>query len=373
MEVLSPFEDPGGQPFASRIPPQAAQVRSSPSHTSSPSASTFDTSHQEALDGFKQEISRLSRQVEILLGQLAGQNNLRDINDNLRSENDRLKTEVKDIERMMFEVLSANESSSSSQEEHAQEITRLVKELADKETLHERSERMLAVVTQNERELRESLRESQSAASKATAEVADLKQIVITRDEEITDLKTRLSDMGKAMAEPDSTTSNRELRVLIRDVTRENDTLKSRVRDMERSMEQMLLSTKHVAFDEMGRENKRLTEHVRDLEGMVTQLQSSVGVDRADGTERGKGSGSGSSQGALRENELLKSQLRDGKRVFAEFRSSSETKLVELQQKVEALVQENNRLKIDAHHGNRREDRSVPPPAYDDDFVIPPE
>jgi predicted RNase H-like nuclease (RuvC/YqgF family) len=73
-------------------------------------------------------------------------------------------------------------------------------------------------------------------------------------------------------------TNNRELRVVIRDVTKENDILKSEVRDMHRSMEQLLLSTKHAKYDEMELENRKLKKSVGELENMVIQLQTSVGV-----------------------------------------------------------------------------------------------
>jgi len=79
-----------------------------------------------------------------------------------------------------------------------------------------------------------------------------------------------------------------------------------------------------------------------------------------------------SSEALTKENEQLKSQLQDGKRSFADYRSTSETKIVELQQKIDALAQENNQLKLDIREEGSQEDSSVPPPAYDESFVASP-
>jgi hypothetical protein len=47
--------------------------------------------------------------------------------------------------------------------------------------------------------------------------------------------------------------------------------------------------------------------------------------------------------------------------------------MVELQQKIEELTQENNRLKVDIHDAGEgsREDGNVPPPAYVEALVSP--
>ncbi|PPQ79333.1 hypothetical protein CVT25_002563 [Psilocybe cyanescens] len=358
-EQLSPFEDPLSS--ATAYSPSSRQYTPSPA----PSPRPPDTVNTEVLEGFKRETARLSLQVESLLSQLTAQNRLRDSNEALRNENDTLKAELREMERTVSEVLSASDMNGTHE---LQEVDRLTAELANKEVQHENMERMLAVVTQDKEELRVSLRESQQATQKAKSEVEDLRRTINTQTEEITELKSRLSDMTKAMSEPTSTTNNRELRVLIRDVTKENDSLKGELRNMQESMEQLLLSTKfHARYDEVERENNRLKQHVQDLELIAAQSHSCGGHTG--------GSSSRGLEGLTRENERLKAQLRDGQRVFAELRSSSETRAVELQQKVDNLTHENNRLKIDVNATRTRqprEDNSVPPPAYDDAFVIPP-
>ncbi|PPQ77984.1 hypothetical protein CVT25_015451 [Psilocybe cyanescens] len=223
---------------------------------------------------------------------------------------------------------------------------------------------MLVVVIQDKEELRASLRESQQATQKAKNEVEDLGRTINTQTEEITELKSRLSDMTKAISESSSITNNRELRGRHGG----NDTRKGELRDMRESMEQRLLLTKlHARYDEVERENNRLKQHVQDLELIAAPSHSSGGHTG--------GSSSRGLEGLTRENEHLKAQLRDGQRAFAELRSSSETRAVGLQQKVDNLMHENNRLKIYVNTTRTRqprEDNSVPPPAYDDAFMIPP-
>ncbi|KDR80258.1 hypothetical protein GALMADRAFT_242591 [Galerina marginata CBS 339.88] len=360
-DVLSPFEDSAA--ISSSYPP-------SRHHTppGTPQPRPPDNSNAEALEEFKKETARLSLQVESLLSQLTVQNKLRDLNENLRNENDGLKSQMTEVERTVSELLSQNDMNGS----RDLEVDGLMAELANKESHVENTERMLAVVTQDADELRSLLREAQQATTKANSEVEDLKRTVTIQEEEIKELKSRLTDMGKAMSEPSSTTNNRELRVLIRDVTKENDALKGQVRSMEKSMEQLLLSTKfHAKYDEVDRENKRLKQEMQNLELLTAQLQSQSSSHGGNGNGRSTASSRGV-ESLTRENDQLKAQLKDGQRSYAQLRSTSETKLVELQEKVENLTQENTRLKIDASTPPRRqtqEDNSVPPPAYDDTFV----
>lgn len=327
--------------------------------------------NNDALEEFKKETARLSAQVESLLSQLTAQNKLRDSNENLRNENDTLKSELRDMERTVSEVLSANDLNGS-QEQLTQEITRLNAELANKESQAENSERMLASLTQDHEELRSSLREAQAATVKAKAEADELRQTVATHEEEIKDLTGRLADMSNAMAEPNPAANNRQLRLVFKDVTKENEKLKGEVRDMQKSMEQLLLSTKfHAQYDELDRENRRLKQHIQELEIIATTSESS---QHANGRSQSH-SQKRSVESLTRENDQLKSQLRDGQRAFADFRSTSETKAVEMQQQIDSLTHENNRLKIDVQSSRAtrpQEDNNVPPPAYDDSFVVPP-
>ena len=332
-----------------------------------------DKVHQETSNRLKDEISTLSKQVESLLSQLEAQNILRGTNEALRLENEILKTQVKDTERMMSEVLSANESESEgSQEQFAQEITRLMGELEEKETQCSDHHRRISVLSSEERELREKLRESEGTLAKSITEIAEYRRVIDSKKEEIDDLKGRLSVMTKGLSDESESSrggsagmSYRELQVFNRDLTKENEGLKRQKRDMERSMEQILLSTRHAQHNEIERENRRLRMQVRELESVVTQLQSSVSPSPSQLQQV---------DSVTKENGKLRSQLQDGKRAYADYRSTSETKIVDLEQKLEALKQENTRLKVDIHAATegRREEGTLPPPGYDEPFVAPP-
>jgi len=73
----------------------------------------------------------------------------------------------------------------------------------------------------------------------------------------------------------------------------------------------------------------------------------------------------------MKENERLREKVKEKHRALGEVRREGEVRRVRL----EELELENARLKVEVHHaresGGREEDRSVPPPAYDDAFVIP--
>ena len=354
-DLTSPFEDPVNDTSPSRHHSLLASKPVPSNH-----------SNNEALEEFRKETSRLTLQVNSLLSQLTAQNNLQDVNESLRRERDSLKAELREMERTVSEVLSANDQNGS-EEQYIQEINRLSTELTSKEVKHETTQRMLAVLTEEDTDLRRQLRESQAATAKAKSEIEDLRQNVASREGDIIELRARLSDMGKEMAEgPESTSSNnRELRVLLRDVTRENDSLKGQVRNMQKSMEQLLLSTKsHAKFDEVERENRKLQAHVQDLEMLATQLQSTPN----NATQRHRDQ---VLDEAGRENEQLKVQLQRGQRAFVELRTSSETTIEELQQKLAAMEHENNQLKMEvASSSERGQADSIPPPAYNESFSI---
>ena len=360
-EITSPFEDPvNGTP-----PSRHHSLRASKPVPS-------DHSNNVALEEFEKEISRLTLQANSLFSQLTAQSNLQDVNESLRKERDSLKAEMREMERTVSEVLSANDQNGS-EEQYIQEIHRLSTELASKEVEHETTQRMLAVLTEEDTDLRRQLRESQTATAKAKSEIEDLRRNVASRDGDITELRARLSDMGKEIEEgPESTSSNnRELRVLLRDVTRENDSLKGRVRDMQESMEQLLLSTKsHAKFDEVERENRRLKAEIQELEMIATQLQQSSASNNKLNQQRHHNHQV--SDETARENEQLKVQLQTGHRVFAEFQSNNESKIDELQRKLATMEHENNQLKMEIAGSSERgrADTSIPPPAYNDSFSL---
>jgi len=132
------------------------------------------------------------------------------------------------------------------------------------------------VLTQEEQELRVSLHEAQAA----TAEADELWQTAATRAEEIEDLTGCLADMSNAMSVPNTAVNNCQLRLVFKDVTKENKKLKGEVRDMQKSMEQLLLLAKfHMQYDELDRENWRLKQHIQELEFIAMTSQTSQNVN----------------------------------------------------------------------------------------------
>ncbi|KAF9477811.1 hypothetical protein BDN70DRAFT_90513 [Pholiota conissans] len=359
-ELLSPFEDPEGE-LHSNTPSRI------PSPSPSPQPPSSDTSGLEALEqSFKKETGRLTLLVESLRAQLLEQGQLREVNTKLQKQNDTLKSELRDMERTVSEVLSANDRLGS-QEQYIREIDRLTAEVESKETESGSLKRVLDVVKEEEERLRTALRESEAVATKSSNEVTELRSTITTQTSEIQQLKSRLADMSNAMAEPSSATNNRELRVLLRDATKENEGLKTELRDTQKSMERLLLSSKFpTQMDELQRENRRLKEQVQDLRMLAMTVQSSSAAAANTPSSR--------AAEVARENEQLKQQLKDGQRAMADLRERNETKLVEMQQQIDSLTHENRRLKLDMNARGRppHEDNSVPPPAYDDSFVIPP-
>lgn len=364
--LLSPFEDPGLERQANSISREPTPPPPLP-----PSLGRADRAALESLEQtHRKETGRLKLVIDSLRAQLSEQGQLREANTNITKENRILKSELRDMERTVSEVLSANDRLGS-QEQYVSEIGRLTVEVEAKEIETASAKRVLDVLKEVEQDLRVSLRESQAGAAKAQAEADEMHAVVASQKDEIQELTGRLADMSKAMSEPSSATNNRELRVLLRDAAKENDGLKNKLREMEKAMEQMLLSGRSTTqLDELQRENRRLKEQVQDMTLIAMTVQTSTsGGSSSNPPGRG-------SETLVRENQQLKDQLKEGQRAVAEMRQTNAAKMIAMQQQIDSLTHENRLLKIEANSRQQRtgpqEDNSVPPPAYDDSFVIPP-
>ncbi|TEB08693.1 hypothetical protein FA13DRAFT_1897664 [Coprinellus micaceus] len=121
---------------------------------------------------------------------------------------------------------------------------------------------------------------------------------------------------------------------MLADVTKENQSLKGKLREMEKSMEQMLLSSRDSGrVDQLQRENRELKLHIQDLE---QDLQAGT----------------------------------------VQTRTQHESRVADMQRRLDELAAENAQLKTQLQNtppprrGEDEEDMSVPPPAYD---AIPPD
>ncbi|KAF5334601.1 hypothetical protein D9611_011984 [Ephemerocybe angulata] len=338
--------------------------------TISPSPPTAGPTHplDDPLDELRTETKTLRRQVGNLLEQLSSQNEYRTANERLTRENGDLKAKLGELENSMAAILSQMQRNDNAlSDELSAEIgrlTRRVAELEQAETQLQQTVGILEVAKREVGDLRGQVRDLRSAEATHRVELEAARSMAEELERENEGVKARLTDMTKAMSEPGDERSSRELRVLLQDVTRENQGLKERTREMERGMEQLLLESRDTGrVETLKRENRELRMQMRDLEQVTAQLQSTHEDNHL--------------QQLLvvmtRENEGMKVRIRDMQAGMLQVRGEHEVKLLEMQRKIEELTSENSRLKTQLQGSTRRddEDMSVPPPAYDDNFIPP--
>lgn len=332
----------------------------------------------DAFNELRNETKGLRSQVEELMTQLRNQGESQISNQNLLKANAVLKSQLHEVEQSLSQVLSAHEGQVST-EELTNQITQLSSRNFDLENERlevEESSRLLAEVSQSNEDLKqqitnarraeltatEALTESRGVIQDLRREVTDWKEKYEKLDEERNNLIARVSDMQKVIAEPNSTSSIRELRMLLKDVTRENEKLKGRIRETEKSMTQLLLSSKdHARQEELLAENRRLTSQLRELETVANRIHSTSGDQNLRRVV----------EEMKRESGALKAQLREKDQAAAQAQTANDQRIGELQQKIDSLTRENTHLKRIRQNPPRdpEHDSSVPPPAYDDAFV----
>lgn len=153
---------------------------------------------------------------------------------------------------------------------------------------------------------------------------------------------------------------------MLADVTKENQTLKGRLREMEKSMEQLLLSSRDTGrVEQLQRENRELKLQIQDLEQVTAQLQSQHEESHLQQVL----------MVVTRENEGMKVRIREMQTGAVQMRTEHGTRIAEVQRRLDELAAENTQLKTQlqnapSRHRHEDEDMSVPPPAYD---PIPPD
>ncbi|KAF8652401.1 hypothetical protein AX16_004429 [Volvariella volvacea WC 439] len=180
----------------------------------------------------------------------------------------------------------------------------------------------------------------------------------------------------------------RTMALLMADVTRENESLKARLRNLEENMGKLLethSSTERKQREEiftLTRENRSIISKVHSLEAETAQMK--ITIDRE----------AGNLQNMKLENERLKAQLREATRRNGELEQQqeqdSQRRVGELEAELERLRALNRELQEEGDRGRAAggpgrgdsgplrqdsmgQDMSVPPPAYDDHAFIPPE
>ncbi|EAU89508.1 hypothetical protein CC1G_07734 [Coprinopsis cinerea okayama7 len=322
-------------------------------------------SEDDPLEELKLETKTLRKQINTLLEQLGQQNDYRQQNEQLRTENEELKGKISELESNIASVLAQMQNNDNAlSEELTKEIERLSSRVAELEQVEHQLQQATGMLQASKREnsnLTSQIRELRSAEANYRSEIEDARHAMEEFERENGELKTRLADMTKVMSEPDTANSARELRVLLRDITRENQGLKERVRAAERSREQLLLSSRDTTqIEDLQRKNRELQMEVQELEQLTAQLQSSQEDNHL--------------QQVLlvvtRENEGMKVRIRE----MQQERAGHDNRVAEMQRRIQELERENTQLKTESSRmalSSQHHDQDVPPPAYDDSFIPP--
>lgn len=324
----------------------------------------------DPLEELRTETKTLRKQVDTLLQQLSSQNEYRIQNEELRKENGVLKTKIGELETSMASVLTQMQSNDNAlSDELSQDIARLTRRVGELEQTEQQLQTTAGILEATKRDnakLQSQVRELRSADATHRVELEAARSAVTELERENEEVKARLADVMKAMAEPGDARASREVKIMLADVTKENQTLKGKLREMEKSMEQLLLSNRDTGrVEQLQRENRELRLHIQDLEQVTAQLQSQHEESHLQQVL----------MVVTRENEGMKSRIREMQAGTVQMRREQEARLAEMQRRLDEVAAENTQLKTQlrntpAPRGHEDEDMSVPPPAYD---AIPPD
>lgn len=288
-------------------------------------------------------------------------------NDALKKDNDSFSAKMQDMEQTMSELIQATDKIA----EITRQNTLLTRGMSDRDQirsqLDETSRRLEASVQDNRvlsTQLENAREAAEAGAARSAEEIETLKMKVGQLEEENEVLRNRTQTMERSIStsQPSGSTTNvQELRIFMEDATRENEQLKSRLRQVQGATARMFLSssTSQTVNDDLRRETRRLTEQVQDLEQLTNQLQSS--------------SEDGELQKVLRdvthENEELKARMRNMRVDLSQLRSGPSSSQVEdFQREITDLKEEVGRLQLALRtvSAELEDDSAVPPPAYDE-------
>ncbi|GLB42066.1 putative eps15 homology domain containing protein [Lyophyllum shimeji] len=329
---------------------------------------TVDT---ERLRNLEQEKLALTSKIEELTAQVDAQRGVAGANARLTQDNKALVAKMQEMEQITSQLLQANEAVHPMAEDLTRENQELMRRIADLEQVQARLEgttRRLDSAVQENKDLSARLREVREAAEaaqqRAVEEADGLRRTIEQLEEENEELRKRAQDMARTISRsqpPNAGTNAHELEILMADVTRENEGLKFRLRQMQRSTTTLLLSTSngHAEHDDLRRENQRLAAQVQELEQLTKQLQTSSEDNELQRVLKD----------VTHENEALKSSLRQVRQQVAHLQSSTQGQLEPLRREIVDLKAEIRRLQRELHtsaSSQSREDLSIPPPAYEE-------
>jgi len=292
--------------------------------------------------------------------QLQSQGEIQTRNDSLMKENNDLIAKLHEMELMTSDLLNERNSAAI---DFTRQNKRLLGRLTEMEHVQSQlaeSKTHLATSTQENRHLTLRIREMQEAAEalslRTMDEVHDLRKQIEGLEQDNEHLRNRALEMERSISQSQTSGSKadiRELRILMGDVTRENEGLKKHLRDMEKSTTHLLLSgSDRALMEDLKRDNQRLKLQITEMEELTRQLQSS-----SEDSELRR-----MLEDVTHENEGLKQRLHEMQQ------NQSSSRVEALQTEIEGLKAEIRRLKvqIETPSSHPQEDTTIPPPAYDD-------
>jgi chromosome segregation ATPase len=290
---------------------------------------------------------------------MKGQNQYREREETLKEENTRLKKQLQEMEQAITQIMQANEGADRT-EELSQEVTRLTRVAAE----HERTEEELretlnsvAELTQENSSLKQKYEDLKVEKGSVERELSEAGNQIQNLQSEKNSIATRLTEMEKLLADPQvKGSSKRELQQMLKDVTQENEELKSREREMQSQMSTLLLTSRNqFQVDDLRRENSGLKLQVEELEEVLRRIQ----VSSSDNVLRRRINELES------EKETLNAQVAEMTSRVTGIEELSERRHAESQRRVRELETENQILRHQQAMGANH-DENAPPPAYEE-------
>ena len=317
-------------------------------------------SDKETLAELRGESKRLRGQLEKLMDQLKEQSQYRERSNLLKEDNKRLKRRLQEMEQAINQVMAANEGADRTAE-LSREVTQLTQLLAT----HEHTERELretlnsiAELSQENGQLKQRCKDLKVEKTSLEKELVDVGNRMQSLRGEKNSTSMRLAEMEKLFVDPQTKGSSRwELQMLLKDVTRENEELKMRERDIQAQMSTILLTNQnYFQLDDLKRANSRLKLQVSELEEVVRGMQASS----SDNVLRRR------INELEREKEVLHVQVGEMKRRVTSVQELSERRNGELQSRVRELEMTNQSLHHQQASIGLSSNESMPPPAYEE-------
>ncbi|KAG6897279.1 hypothetical protein C0992_002819 [Termitomyces sp. T32_za158] len=315
----------------------------------------------------EEENSRLAANIRDLTCQIDVLHDVRTRNEILSENKAQLLVKIQEMEQITSELLQSNETASILGQLQVQannaELNQCVSELEQLRSQLEDVTRRLDNALGENRDLIQRLREARESAEaescRAVIEVQNMKEKIEVLEKDKEEIHDRAETLQRAFMKAASKSKTMpEMEVLMNDITRENDSLKQRLRETESSTARLLLSNKGEAEKEKLRStNQQLTAQIRELEQLVVRLQQSSEELELQRVLKDVTIENDQLKGSLRETELEVTRLQQSVRQVEPLK----TEVEELKAEIRRLHCENLRAQA------RVEESPIAPPAYDDD------